>query len=582
MDGRGFPFSQQHVAAFLQTATDATLVMNTLPPMTLAQPSAYADYPAEAQTLVSKLANITTQEQLNEVRFFDGKLNIALGIIGTLLLGYGQSIEEIMLHSFGETTSVYDSGVAVYRRTSTQSHRSTLRRPLAADACSPSKCVCRLMNSRIRPTTVIQHLYPDFRFTVNNGFEVWGRHFQALVRVMPHSEFPSGSSCVCHAVEEFVTAFWPSLSLTMQGSPVVFDPASTPVVLPNTQMPTVPLTGALNPVASGYTAQTINRRCGETREEGGMHFTPAVPAGRALCNGMGAATAAKVKTLVPGLTDGTTTVRAAIGPTSPCESSCCASEVPCSTANASACASRCMGAWDMPWFDVVNARMLAFELPDRATATSTMAPFFQADRNHITIVGTMAALVPDILLSETIFQFRYTNTVDNLVWNSIAANSATLMALKYGQSREAQQPIVRSGHSSSDARVVTAVHAVAASLRLLLPSAVTPFQASLGAMVLSPTIGFDSGLKAVCGAPEAAATTFNATCLITWYEGSPSPARLGQVVAYEIMYFKVRDGWNSEGTDGQCDGGAHFCHRYADYTAWQPESGACLGETLGA
>ena len=170
--------------------------------------------------------------------------------------------------------------------------------------------------------------------------------------------------------------------------------------------------------------------------------------------------------------------------------------------------------------------------------------------------------------------------MDNLVWNSIAANSATLMALRYGQSRDAQMPLVRSGHNSSDARVVTAVHAVAASLRLLLPAAVSSFEASLGAAILSPTVGFERSLEAACGAPEAAATTFEAACLVTWYDQSPSPARLGQVVAYEMMYFKVRDGWNSLGTTDGCDGGKHFCHRYADYTSWNPESGECLGETL--
>ena len=57
-----------------------------------------------------------------------GKLNVALGLIGTLLLGYGQSIEEIMFHSFGETSAVHDAGVAVWKN--------------------------KLLNSRIRPTTV--------------------------------------------------------------------------------------------------------------------------------------------------------------------------------------------------------------------------------------------------------------------------------------------------------------------------------------------------------------------------------------------------------------------------------------------
>lgn len=234
----------------------------------------------------------------------------------------------------------------------------------------------------------------------------------------------------------------------------------------------------------------------------------------------------------------------------------------------------------MPWFDVINARMLAFGLPDRATATTMAAPFFQADRNHIAIVSTMAAVVPTILKAETIFQFRYTNTVDNLVWNSFAANSATLKALKFGQSHDAADPIVRSGQTSSDARVVTAIHAVAAALTLLMPSATPSFQTSLPNALLMPTIGFESSLTSACGAPSSTSTSISASCLTDWYDAGAGPSRLGQIIAYEIMYYKVRDGWNSLGTDGGCDGGSHFCHRYADITNYDPEVGQCLEETL--
>lgn len=555
MDGYGFPRGQRHVAGFLQDATDAMLVMNPLPAMSLA-PGAKYDYPTEVNTLVMKLASVTTKAQTDEIKFFDGKLNIALGIIGTLLLGYGQSIEEIMFQSFGETTSVHDSGVAVWKN--------------------------KLMNSRIRPTTVIQQVYPNKTFTINDGIQVKGKHFQALVRVMPHSEYPSGSSCVCQAIEEYVTDLWPALSLTSAGAPISFDPKSTPIVLPNMAMPIIPLTGAVNPGTSGYTAQTLSRRCGETREEGGMHFTPAVPAGRALCAGMGSATASKMKTLIPGLKAGSSTVRNAISSTPACEAMCCSDAVACSQTDQDACAAKCKGTWDTPWFDIVQSRMQAFGLPDRTTATTMAAPFFQADRNHILIIGMMGSLVPEIMKTETIFHFRYTNTIDNLVWNAIAANSAILKAIKFGQSQEAEEPIIRSGQATSDARIVTAIHAVAAALPLLLPSVTSAFEATPGFMLLTPTIGVDSSLTAACGAPEWAATTFSAACLQSWYLANKGPSRLGQVLAYEIMYYKTRDGWNSLGVDGGCDAGAHFCHRYADITGYDPEVGECLRESLSA
>ena len=94
--------------------------------------------------MVNKMARLTTQQQIDEVAFFDGKINIAIGLIATLLLGYGQTAEEILLHSVGETIAVHDSGVAVWKN--------------------------KLQNSRIRPTTVIQALYPERRF---NGLIHW-------------------------------------------------------------------------------------------------------------------------------------------------------------------------------------------------------------------------------------------------------------------------------------------------------------------------------------------------------------------------------------------------------------------------
>ena len=397
-----------------------------------------------------------------------------------------------------------------------------------------------------------------------------GKHFQALVQVMPHSEYPSGSSCVCQAVDEYLTALWPELELVQAGTPVAFNASTTPVVLPNSLMTHIPITRRRQPASLGLHGG-----------QGGMHFTPAVPAGRALCMGMGAATAAQTKKLLPGVTEGTTTASAAIGATSPCEATCCANETDCSTVKQSACAAGCMGVWDIPWFDVVDARMQALGLEDRTTATTNIAPYFQVDRNHIGVLGIFSAVVPEILKTETILQFRVTNTIDNILWNSVAANSANILAMHFGQSHEPQEPTIRSGQTTTDARIVTAIHAVAASLPLLLAAAQAAFEASLGCALLSPTIGFESSLTTACGAPEALATVFNSSCLVTWYHAqAPSPAVLGQTIVCELMYFKVRDGWNSIGTDDRCDASSHFCLNCADVTSYDPESGACLAESL--
>ena len=189
----------------------------------------------------------------------------------------------------------------------------------------------------------------------------------------------------------------------MQGSEVSYSDAPF-VILPNTLMANVPLTGAVNPAPGGLSAAAIAERCrvarelggsareitrglfltrcGATRELGGMHFSQSVPAGRKLAAGMGAEAAATLLSLL-GPREGS--VRQALGGSAPCAADCCAAAVECNATAQAVCMAECGGRWDTPWFDVVLARVGALGAPSREAATE--APFFQADRNHIMIIG---------------------------------------------------------------------------------------------------------------------------------------------------------------------------------------------------
>lgn len=121
----------------------------------------------------------------------------------------------------------------------------------------------------------------------NRSFNAWrgpgagqgavnGSDWQPYIRVMPHSEHPSGSSCICAAL--FDTARftigrdeWSTVVKFRKGTSVV-EPGVTPVT---------DLT---------WTARTLSEledMCGESRLWGGMHFPGAVPAGKQLCAGLG-------------------------------------------------------------------------------------------------------------------------------------------------------------------------------------------------------------------------------------------------------------------------------------------------------
>jgi len=556
-DGRGSFCDQEHVAAFLQRATDEDLIMAAMPSMDRATPGPeYDDYSSMVPAVIAKLANVTTKAQKNEVKLFDSKLNVAAGLISTLMLGYGSTVEEIMLHSIGESSAVADAVVAVWKN--------------------------KLLNSRVRPTTVIQTNYPNEDFTINDGITLRGKHFQALVRVMPHSEFPSGSSCMCQAIKEFLTEFWPNLPLARQGQSVTYDPATTAVILSAKDMPKIPLTGAVNPSESGYTTVTLSDRCGETRLEGGMHFAPAVRAGRTLCDGMGTAAAKTTMTLVPGLAAGKP-LREALAPSPPCAADCCAAETACDEDACNVCIAQCnASAWTLPWFDVVAAREQAFGLGCRLDAVSEYKPFFQASRAHIVLLGMFSALIGTIMESESIYQTRITSAIDAVIWNSFAACSSDLMAIKFGQGKNAAEPLVRTGQSSTDARLAAAVHAVACAVPTLLPGAPRSFVESVPYALFTPIMGFAESLVEKCGDPISSDTKYSPECLRGWYLAEPSPSRIGQVTCYELMFFRTQDAWNSLGTEGNCTAGRPYCEPFADYTDYNPESGACVNEKVSA
>lgn len=128
-----------------------------------------------------------------------------------------------------------------------------------------------------------------------------GRDFEAWVRVMPHSEYISGSACICQAIKDF-TEEWMNLSAPdFVGSPVgmTFDgvsieiPIATditgrepPFVKGSSKMePGLTPSEDLTLVASSITE--FRDFCGESRLDGGMHFSKSVPDGYDLCDGIG-------------------------------------------------------------------------------------------------------------------------------------------------------------------------------------------------------------------------------------------------------------------------------------------------------
>jgi len=128
----------------------------------------------------------------------------------------------------------------------------------------------KVIHDIVRPTTYIKHWDTDILETFGGDLNhdgpvnITARDFEALIRVMPHSEFPSGSSCLCTGYQEYTDAYTQHFhNGTILGNFSIAD--------------------------NYYDNMTVVRdMCSQSRLWGGMHFEAAIPAGMQTCSGLGA------------------------------------------------------------------------------------------------------------------------------------------------------------------------------------------------------------------------------------------------------------------------------------------------------
>lgn len=122
----------------------------------------------------------------------------------------------------------------------------------------------------------------------NQKFEIWGGPgrpnekiraglWKPLIGIMPHSEFPSATACLCTALIEHASILLKgrqffSYNITVPKGASRFYPGMMPeqdVVIPVNSL------------------SEFNYLCGQSRLWAGVHFKDAVDAGRSLCKGLG-------------------------------------------------------------------------------------------------------------------------------------------------------------------------------------------------------------------------------------------------------------------------------------------------------
>lgn len=135
----------------------------------------------------------------------------------------------------------------------------------------------------IRPTSVVKDLGDQLITTwAPGGIQTFpSKDFEAYKRVMPHSEYVSGSACIFEGIKDYVTGYMTLIGLDTT-FPVAFDtlPAGSSQGEPG-------LVPASDLTLVDPDIETLAEVASQSRLDGGMHFGDSVPAAQELCVGIG-------------------------------------------------------------------------------------------------------------------------------------------------------------------------------------------------------------------------------------------------------------------------------------------------------
>jgi len=304
-DGRGYFSRQEHVTPHIGFHAKHTL-RDPATHTPLESPT--IDYEPESLLVLDRLRDAAANRtKWDKIAFYDKKFLVRLLLQESIRKQFRSTytFEDELLFTHGISAAEHDAVIAAWRE--------------------------KVRHDLVRPTTVVQrwgeHLLPGafdgvrdsehYRDPVGPGLaDIRAADMHAFVRVMPHSEYPSGSSCICAAYREFTelyitgrfgegAAVKDMLWGYHDGDGVDFGCAQMSI---------------LDPVRAGFLGckhggfgiadmEHLARECGESRLWGGMHYTVSVPAGVELCQGLGTLGVERVDFLRNGSGLGSTYVR---------------------------------------------------------------------------------------------------------------------------------------------------------------------------------------------------------------------------------------------------------------------------------
>lgn len=256
-DGKGYFTKQEHVTPFAGF-TGRLYGLTNAEYRGFSIPKPKYNYCEEVEYVLSKTKNMATNDKMKvEIEFFDSKFTSLLPMQIDWTIKNNFSLFDFWFYDMALVTAMYDAIMVVWRE--------------------------KVAFNTVRPTTVVHTMKGDKNIKTYAGpFEgsqrIKGGDWMPYVRTMPHAEYPSGSSCICTAYAEVMqqltgkdkTGLFP-VGRTFEAGSLRSEPGVAPIK-------------KIDLVYSTWSE--VQHTCGQSRLNGGMHFSKAIPAGEELCTGL--------------------------------------------------------------------------------------------------------------------------------------------------------------------------------------------------------------------------------------------------------------------------------------------------------
>jgi len=252
-DGTGFFYTQEHVTPQLSVVHG---LVGTEEQMTRKLDNPKYDLLAEMELTYERVASVT-DEEIAMVSMMDSKLNLISETWNAINRLHRFGFESSTLWSVGFTMAEHDATVNAWRE--------------------------KVRHDLIRPTSVSHYLVPKKNVTWFDGTNISSSQWQPLIRVMPHAEYPSGSSAICRATADYIQLYiknildWENLATTW-----VMKAGGAP-----SNFPAMKGYPKMDHEVTFETLDELADMCSRSRLLGGMHFSASIQAGEDLVEGIG-------------------------------------------------------------------------------------------------------------------------------------------------------------------------------------------------------------------------------------------------------------------------------------------------------